>query len=847
LSDSARSAAVNLAGPALDLAQGASAFQAASNALKGAALDKLLGPTAVFAGSLVGILRTMKAVVDQSGILERGIRRIAGLQQIQGKFETLLKSAEAAQKRMEELYKFTSRTPFDFQDIAEGNRLLQALSKGALAGAGGMKLVGDVAAATGQSFAETSERIGKLYAALRSGRALDKVIFQLQMSGIVTDELAAKLELAESAGTSFTQKWEMVTEVLRRSEGGMQNEMKSLDALRKRLDNVSKMMEVAFGKPFIEAEAKAIENTIKATENMTPVLQKIAQDSAPVLQFFRNVRNSIVDATIATKGFADTVSVAFEVFKAGAIAITAGALVNSVAALSRGLGRGRQVREIRGAQLDRGAEAPAFRAGMDKSQQLAADAASSFAEGALLTAAALKAESLWTALTTRALMVHGVALRAAKASGDAFRIGTYLQVAALGAFRGAAAALGPILTMLKGAFLAAFGNPVIVAGTALAALGVAATKYMESLAEANKAQIDFILSLSKIRDEARKAVTELKTLDDYREQVTKNQEEQRKTQEKIDALGKRPDAVRETSLDGTFRIRFGGTKNQQEIDDYDAKLQELQRTMGTLKTTRADMDRRLPSLGMGVEEQGRLAERVQQERALGEAMEQSKIDRASTIDRRFFLQQRMNRLRGEAARGRDIEDGLLRPALRQSSPTELMQLAKQISDEQKAGRPVSDELLQRQQELIYLSKNWRQLQQQAEQDRNELFGVRDQVVEGITKTETDRVKNDALLRGDARGARAAEDAAALMQLRDEYRRLGLSRDQADQDFNTRIRAEAQQAQKITADSMQAIGGGGGFAATNPMMVAQQRIAAANEAQTKLLEVIANNTRSPGIQ
>lgn len=79
--------ASSFAGPAADLAMGASKMQVATNFLKDAMLDKLLGPTAVFAGGLVGVLRTMRSVVRESGLLERGMKRIATVQGLTGKFE----------------------------------------------------------------------------------------------------------------------------------------------------------------------------------------------------------------------------------------------------------------------------------------------------------------------------------------------------------------------------------------------------------------------------------------------------------------------------------------------------------------------------------------------------------------------------------------------------------------------------------------------------------------------------------------------------------------------------------------------------------------------------------------
>lgn len=116
-----KSAVAGLAGPAAQLASGASVFQVAATTMHDALLDKLLGPTTLLAGGLIGVLKTVRDIVRESGVLERGLNRIASVQQIQGKFETLLKSATVAKQRIQELYKFTASSPFSFQDVAEAN------------------------------------------------------------------------------------------------------------------------------------------------------------------------------------------------------------------------------------------------------------------------------------------------------------------------------------------------------------------------------------------------------------------------------------------------------------------------------------------------------------------------------------------------------------------------------------------------------------------------------------------------------------------------------------------------------------------------------------------------------
>jgi hypothetical protein len=71
--------------------------------------------------------------------------------------------------------------------------------------------------------------------------------------------------------------------------------------------------------------------------------------------------------------------------------------------------------------------------------------------------------------------------------------------------------------------------------------------------------------------------------------------------------------------------------------------------------------------------------------------------------------------------------------------------------------------------------------------------------------------------------------------------------QADSDFAAGIKAQAAQAQpRIVADSMQSIGGGGGSYGSDPLLAAQQRIAASNAVQEEYLRIIAEAAgRPPG--
>ena len=787
-------------------------------------MDKLLGPTAFFAGSLIGVLRTIKAIVDQSGLLERGLARIASLQQISGKFETLLKSAEKAQQRLKELYKFTASSPFDFQDVAEANRLLESLTKGALSGSRGMKLVGDAAAATGESMTATAERVGKLYHALESGRSLDRIMFQLQATGAVNDELARKLENAEQAGASFADKWKLVEDQLRATDGGMANEIKSLDALSKRLATASAGMEQAFAAPFVDAQAKAIENTIKATENLTPVLGKIGQDIAPILNLFRTVKNEITVATIATRGFADALSVAWDVAKSLGMAV-AGATLASLAGNFLKIAGAARTFGVNLATSRRAIVESAQAVGaLTKSQTLAQQASGAFADGSIVTAAALGAQALWTRASAAALNLHKTAMATATASGARFNVATYAAAIAGQILAGGLKVIASgFTTATRGAIAFAAANPLIAIGTAALVAGAAFKTWADNVAKANREYVDFVLNLSKSRDEMRKLVADVKNLDQYRSAIIKNDNEQTRIKEEIANMGSRPAAGKTYELGADYKVRERTALNPAG-EEYDNRKAELERTLAALRKSRGDLESKLPTLGIGKEERQQIFDLTTKRLALRDTTEQEQINRTGDLRRRGLLLARVRRLNSEADTGEEIAAARTAPERFKNKPTELMRVSEQIANLEKAGQAVPAKLYERQAELNQFADTFMEKRAQALQDVTQARELGFSVRSSVGGVAAGRMRNQALIKRDRDVATAAENLQARDDLREQYRKIGLTRNQADADFSLKLRGDAMaRGPQISADSLQRLGGGGGSYGSDPDAAARRQV------------------------
>lgn len=188
-----------------------------------------------------------------TGAIRAGVQWNATLETVQTGFETLLGSQEAAAKRVKELIDFTAKTPFAQAEVLEANRLLQALTGGALATEEGMRLVGDASSAAGRSLQETSMWVGRLYAGLQSGTPVGEATMRLLEMGLISGEQSRKLqELAKSA-RSGGEAMAVLKETFGASSGAMQKQSETLDGMMSTLKDTLAGLAGEAGRPVFEA------------------------------------------------------------------------------------------------------------------------------------------------------------------------------------------------------------------------------------------------------------------------------------------------------------------------------------------------------------------------------------------------------------------------------------------------------------------------------------------------------------------------------------------------------------------------------------------------------------------
>ncbi len=156
------------------------------------------------------------------------IKAASQMEDFQTSFSTLLGGIDAAQQRMEELAQFAQTTPFDLPQVVQASRVLETLTQGALSTGDGLRTVGDVAANTGQSFAELAMWIGRTYDGLQSGRPIGEALMRLQEMGVVSGETRAKIEALQAEGKRGAEVWGVAAQAFGRFSGEMERRSATL-------------------------------------------------------------------------------------------------------------------------------------------------------------------------------------------------------------------------------------------------------------------------------------------------------------------------------------------------------------------------------------------------------------------------------------------------------------------------------------------------------------------------------------------------------------------------------------------------------------------------------------------
>lgn len=186
------------------------------------------------------------------GGIGKAIKEASNMETLEASFKPLLKSADAAQKRMEELSKFAASTPFELPEIAKASMVLESLTRGALATGKGLTLVGDIAAATSRPFDEIAVSVGRLYDGLMSGRPVGEALSRLQELGAMSGEVRGQIEDLQKAGNKGMPVWDIAEKALMRFSGSMEVQSRTWSGKISTLTDNINLAFAAMGKPIMD-------------------------------------------------------------------------------------------------------------------------------------------------------------------------------------------------------------------------------------------------------------------------------------------------------------------------------------------------------------------------------------------------------------------------------------------------------------------------------------------------------------------------------------------------------------------------------------------------------------------
>ncbi len=226
--------------------------------------------------SIKGLIATVFAGAVFGRFIQGAVGAASSLEALNAQFKVLLGSQEEANKRMKELVKFSAQTPFQIQDIAQANKVLQSLTGGLLATAEGMKLVGDAAAFSDRPIREISVQIGRLFSGIQAGTAVGEPIARLRELGIISAKTGQQISDLLKQGMKGDQVWALAERELRKVTGTMEAMSKTTKGLWSTFKDNLNLVLAEFGKQLLPLVKTVL---IEATEALKRLKKGLADSS----------------------------------------------------------------------------------------------------------------------------------------------------------------------------------------------------------------------------------------------------------------------------------------------------------------------------------------------------------------------------------------------------------------------------------------------------------------------------------------------------------------------------------------------------------------------------------------
>jgi hypothetical protein len=253
--------------------------------------SKISGEMNQLQGKFAGIGLALQGIQQVAGLVGGAIKSAlapsAEMQDLEVSFGVLLGSMTAAKDRMLELKDFANTTPFELPEVAKASRVLETLTKGALSTGEGLRMVGDVASATGQPFDELSVWIGRLYDGLQSGRPVGEAMARLQELGVMSGDVRGQIEALQKEGKKGPEVWGMATQAFGQYAGMMDVQSKTFSGLSSTMkDGINDVIRT-FGDEILPDASGAVGEFSESLADLKPAAEGLGWVVSSVVKVFR--------------------------------------------------------------------------------------------------------------------------------------------------------------------------------------------------------------------------------------------------------------------------------------------------------------------------------------------------------------------------------------------------------------------------------------------------------------------------------------------------------------------------------------------------------------------------------
>ena len=270
----------------------------------GAAISSALNKIKSFAASVGRNLANIQAGFQMLGraaqsaysVLQRAFR----FETLTVQFKTLVGSMDEARDHMQMLQKLGETPPFSLEAFAAASRTLLVMTNNALGFEESLKLVGDAAAATGTPIENLAHEVGRAFAIIRDGQPITRATMALRNMGVITPEVAAKLDELQKSGATNIEIWRVLEDELKKYNGAMaeteQTGQGLVDAISSQWDKSVR----TFGEAFMTTAKDGMGSLLE-------YMKRINEDGT-LEEWAARLADSLMDAITSMREFMETTS-----------------------------------------------------------------------------------------------------------------------------------------------------------------------------------------------------------------------------------------------------------------------------------------------------------------------------------------------------------------------------------------------------------------------------------------------------------------------------------------------------------------------------------------------------------